>query len=366
MKPKIVCLVDQYLDSRVPLIMAEGLLDLDANVSFNQNVWSLGTKIAEVESPEKLKQDLLDCDLIFMPDYEHFGGKTEENMAKHRAYHGAVVPSLEWLNYLNEKDLWSKVIVYDTAHEVVFPDLVDKCLAYFKREHLLWTPVGIFGRFVERNDERIHPFPLCVLSCYEEMCKRMSSTKNIDVGYFFTPEILAMHGAHYNRRMQVMSYLHGADWSKYAVQLKIEHNYLQTCYHDPASFPPEDDLDYALLRVFQDYYKLLSNTKIIIDALPTRYTQTHRPWEALASGNLCVLDYEPQEKLEYPFEDGKHCLLYNATDATSILEMIERVKYYVRHDTERERIAESGFEHAKKYHRASNRVKYMLEVVDFE
>jgi len=353
---KIVCLVDLYTDARQPLMIAEGLLQLNKNVVFNQDIWSLGEKLAEQEVPKKLKEDLLDCDLIFVPDFEHFGG------GNHRPYHEGVTPSKEIWDFLNEKDLWSKIVVYDIKHEDEYPDILDKCLAYFKREYLRWEPDGNFGRFT-RRDKRIRPLNLSIVSAYEKMFKRVDHTKVRDIGYFFNPAVLFAHGSHYNRRVNVMIHLHQAMWTGYDVQLTVEGWCSAINSHDPVSFPPKEDADFDYWHIFEKYYKLMANTKILIDAMPTRYVAPYRPWEVLASGSLCVLDPEKQEELEHPFEHGKHCLIYDSTSPPSIMEMIDQVKYYSKNDMKRERIAKAGLEHAQKYHKSINRVKKILESI---
>lgn len=61
----------------------------------------------------------------------------------------------------------------------------------------------------------------------------------------------------------------------------------------------------------------------------------------------------------YPFESGKHCVFFDPNidgDAT------KKIKYYIKHDNEREMIADAGHEHLKQYHTTTARARYFLDM----
>jgi spore maturation protein CgeB len=55
------------------------------------------------------------------------------------------------------------------------------------------------------------------------------------------------------------------------------------------------------------------------------------------------------------FEDGKHLVLYRSLD-----EMVDKAKYYIEHDEEREKIAQAGYEHVIANHTIQHRVNVIL------
>ena len=59
---------------------------------------------------------------------------------------------------------------------------------------------------------------------------------------------------------------------------------------------------------------------------------------------------------ELGFEDGKTCALYKTLD-----EAVEKAKYYVEHEEERDQIAQAGYDLAMANHTIDHRVNQMLE-----
>lgn len=78
-----------------------------------------------------------------------------------------------------------------------------------------------------------------------------------------------------------------------------------------------------------------------------------RNFEIMATGSFCMTNWIPN--IEDIFEDGKHLVLYRSQE-----EMIEKAKYYIAHDDEREKIAQAGYEHVMKNHTIQNRVNTIL------
>lgn len=79
-----------------------------------------------------------------------------------------------------------------------------------------------------------------------------------------------------------------------------------------------------------------------------------RNFEVMASGSMLLTSWIPT--IEEFFEDGKHLVLYRSLD-----EMVDKAKYYVDHDTEREKIAQAGYEAVIANHKIMDRVGLMLE-----
>jgi len=83
-----------------------------------------------------------------------------------------------------------------------------------------------------------------------------------------------------------------------------------------------------------------------------------RVFEALSTGSLLLtnnLDENGQGEL---FEQGKHLVIYH--DET---DLIDKIKYYLKHEKEREKLAETGMRHVHKYHTYRHRMEAILQNV---
>lgn len=78
-----------------------------------------------------------------------------------------------------------------------------------------------------------------------------------------------------------------------------------------------------------------------------------RTFEVMATGSFLLTSWIPT--IEDLFEDGKHLVLYRSNE-----EMIDKAKYYLAHDEEREKIAQAGHEEVMKNHTIQNRVDVIL------
>lgn len=79
-----------------------------------------------------------------------------------------------------------------------------------------------------------------------------------------------------------------------------------------------------------------------------------RTFEVMSTGSFLLTGWNPT--IEELFEDGKHLVLYRSPE-----EMIEKAKYYLDHDEERERIAQAGFDEVRAKHTILHRVKTILD-----
>lgn len=122
----------------------------------------------------------------------------------------------------------------------------------------------------------------------------------------------------------------------------------------------------ALDRLFREFPKFYFGKKLFEDAADT-FSQSKivfnismlddinmRTFEAMASGSFLLTNWIPT--IEEFFEDGKHLALYRSEE-----EMIDKAKYYLAHDDEREKIAAAGYEEVIAKHTIGARVNRMLE-----
>ncbi len=100
---------------------------------------------------------------------------------------------------------------------------------------------------------------------------------------------------------------------------------------------------------------LYRSSKIVFQK--SRYNEiTRRIFEGMATRRLVVADRLPYEKkLNYFFEDGKDIVLYECKR-----EAFQKIKYYLKNDDERERIASNGYEKVKNLFNTKNIIEYVL------
>lgn len=114
---------------------------------------------------------------------------------------------------------------------------------------------------------------------------------------------------------------------------------------------PNFDYGQAL---FEETGKRFCNSKIVFNVAMTDDLNM-RCFEIMGTGSFLLTNWIPT--IEELFEDGKHLVLYRSED-----EMIEKTKYYLAHDEERERIAQAGYEEVMEKHTIQARVNKMLDV----
>lgn len=78
-----------------------------------------------------------------------------------------------------------------------------------------------------------------------------------------------------------------------------------------------------------------------------------RCFETMATGTMLLTDRISH--IEEIFEDRKHLVLYDNLD-----DMVEKAKYYLAHDDEREKIAQAGYEEVMAKHTIQHRVDVIL------
>lgn len=108
-------------------------------------------------------------------------------------------------------------------------------------------------------------------------------------------------------------------------------------------------------RQFQEAAKIYTKSKICLN-IAMKEDLNMRCFEVMGSGGFLLTDYVPY--IEELFEDGKHLVLYKSFD-----EAVDKIKYYLAHDDQREKIAQAGFEEVMKKHTIDHRVKRILEVI---
>ena len=112
---------------------------------------------------------------------------------------------------------------------------------------------------------------------------------------------------------------------------------------------------YPEKNLFEDAAKKFSMSKVVFN-ITIKDDINMRTFETLSTGSFLLTNWIPT--LGDLFEDGKHLVTYKTLD-----EMVEKTKYYLEHDDEREKIAKAGYEEFIAKHTYKHRVEQVLDIV---
>ncbi len=229
------------------------------------------------------------------------------------------------------------IIDYHDKPQWFFPSNGVK--AYFKRS---WTEMEEIENYTIRKTypkpPNVHPITFAVM---DEFIIKEEVDRDVKLSCTFRP---VRHRGHINRE-RVLQLLKG---------MKIQGN-VQLGSYTRGSMKRFNEPD------MREYFRLLKRSRIVVTCNPGRWDGDHRTWEALANGALVFIDkiYFP---LSHPLIDGKHCIFYEPSDQ-GLMELWKRILYYMENQDEASAIAKEGHEFAMKYHRTSNRIDEILEVI---
>ncbi len=111
----------------------------------------------------------------------------------------------------------------------------------------------------------------------------------------------------------------------------------------------------------RDYFRLLKRSKIVVTCNPGKWEGDHRTWEAFANGPLVFVD-ETLTPLVHPLVDGEHCIFYDLSDP-GLVRLKDKLLFFMKNPNLAGMIARAGHKFAMKYHRSSNRIDEILDVI---
>jgi len=88
-------------------------------------------------------------------------------------------------------------------------------------------------------------------------------------------------------------------------------------------------------------------------------TMKLRHFEITASGGFMLTDWNNDYELEEFFKPGVECEVYNTEE-----ELVDKIKYYLKHEDEREKIAQAGYERCTKEHTWENRFNDIFKAME--
>jgi spore maturation protein CgeB len=109
-------------------------------------------------------------------------------------------------------------------------------------------------------------------------------------------------------------------------------------------------------RLFNEAAEKYAQSKICLNISMTDDLNM-RTFEIMGAGAFCLTSWIPT--IEEHFEDGKHLALYR-----SVPEAVDKAKYYLSHDSEREKIAQAGYEEVMAKHTIDHRTNKILEAIN--
>lgn len=105
-------------------------------------------------------------------------------------------------------------------------------------------------------------------------------------------------------------------------------------------------------KLFNEAARKYAESKVVFN-IAMKDDVNMRCFEVMGSKSFLLTDRV--QSIEELFEDGKHCVFYDNLD-----DAVEKAKYYITHDEERQKIAEAGYAHVMANHTIDHRVDTML------
>ncbi len=109
-------------------------------------------------------------------------------------------------------------------------------------------------------------------------------------------------------------------------------------------------------RFFEECAEIFRKSKIVFNTAAVDDVNM-RMFETMATGSFLLTEYLPT--IGKIFEDGRHLVTYRTLD-----EAVEKAKYYLDHDEEREAIAKAGMEHTLAFHTYQDRFAEVLCLIE--
>jgi spore maturation protein CgeB len=109
-------------------------------------------------------------------------------------------------------------------------------------------------------------------------------------------------------------------------------------------------------RLFEAAARVFADSKICLN-IALNNDVNMRNFEVLGAGGFLLTSRV--ESLEGILTDGVHCMMYD-----NLEQAVEKAKYYLEHDEEREKIARAGYDHVIANHTIDHRVDVILEAIN--
>lgn len=122
----------------------------------------------------------------------------------------------------------------------------------------------------------------------------------------------------------------------------------------------QSKIHFGMVRVRGEWEKKFRETfpEYPIDEHGLFYQMKGRLFQGVGSGTMAINEYCPE--LEELFEIGKEIVTFEYGDVSGFR---DKLRWYLSHDDEREKIAQAGYERSRKQHTFSARVKQIFKII---
>jgi hypothetical protein len=236
---------------------------------------------------------------------------------------------------------------------------------YFKRE-FVWKGTSAAGRWWNcvrafEGDRRLfqHTYPLQISIPQDVLPMDLGIPKDIDVSFYGhvshwkRPQALALIESLGREGFSVAGGVYGSATDR---QYKLEPSRLSRFISKITNSRTVSYEDQRKKLSPDQYYRVVASSKIAVSIRGGGF-DTLRYWEIVGQGTF-MLSEEPDIVIPDNFEHRRHVVFCRP----NLSNLKELVRYYVRHDAEREAIASAGHAHLLKHHTCEKRAAYFLDV----
>jgi len=269
-----------------------------------------------LNSRTELVKSYDECDYVFV-DFRHLNGRS--------GYEGDV------RNFDS-----NKLIIVDYSDQQQLFDV--DCLHYFKRSSVLKGE----SKFIHYSRE-VRPISYCIKNKWTDFKDGSMwishEDRDIDISVFFRTE---------NDRLK-----YGMTNREVVAEYVIDHFKDRNIWVGIV----DSDGEEGRINLNRNYVNKMLRSKIVVNCNPDDWEGDYRLFESLSCAPMVLIDNMITPVIN-PFKNRKHLVYYN-----SLPQLGNELEYYLDNDLERNSIASNGHKYALKYHKTSNRIDEILEII---
>ena len=282
--------------------------DIETNKGELNHILKDGVRL---NSRTKLVDSFEECDFVFA-DLRHLTGNP-------KGYQGNIS---DWSG--------DKLIVVDYSDRAELYDV--DCLHYFKRSSV-WK-----GEYKFRSYPReVRPISYCIKNDWLDF--DVDTERDIDISVFFRRESERNKVGMVRREM---------------VAEFVENNFSHKNIHVGIV---NSDGEAGRMNAGDEYIDKMLRSKIVVNCNPDLWEGDYRLFETFSCGAMVIVDKMITPAVN-PFQHRKHLVYYETLE-----QLGSQIEYYLESDLDRESIAKNGYKYSHKYHKTSDRIDEILEVI---
>lgn len=179
-----------------------------------------------------------------------------------------------------------------------------------------------------------------------EKYKGSSQEKNVDISCFFSYQKLK--NKRFFDRWKVANFIQDLKKLKEFQNYNIHVGIIGYCGNKGRT------------TINKKYFQMLKKSKIVVTCNPSSWCGDYRLYESFAGNSMVFVD-KMIMPVKNSFEHKKHLFYY---DLNALEKLKNALLYYLKNNSEREYIANTGYNYVLEYHRPKNRINEMLEEID--